>query len=144
MESPVNLQRNDCKPTALMVERQKCVILNVLYGMGNSAAADGLQFWRRPDMVRSGDKAIGANQLTLVPFASLANITTKSGSGISLGMSTCGDYSVEFFITPPAKPHFNPEDPARAPTDAVLSSFWWVSKTSVEADVNMYMEEKDV
>ena len=92
LDAPVCLQIAMQKPPSLDIEHQKCLIFNAIYEAHCSAAADSLQLWRRPDMVRTGASSIPLGQLTLVPLVSMAGILTKDSlNSVSIGEFAVGD-----------------------------------------------------
>ena len=91
MDAPVCLEIAMQRPSSLDLEHQKCLIFNAINEAHSSAAADSLQLWRRPDMVRTGGSSIPVGQLTLVPPVSMSDILTKySVNSVSIGNVAVG------------------------------------------------------
>ena len=96
LDAPVCLQIAMQNPPSLDIEHQKCMIFNAIYEAHCSAAADSLQLWRRPDMVRTGGSNIPLGQLTLVPRVSMAGIVAKgSVNSVSIGEFAVGSKSAK-------------------------------------------------
>ena len=144
MESPVKLAANETKSSTLATDRKKAQIFLAITEASCSAAAGSLEYWRRPDMVRTGAKAIPTGSLTLVPSITLSNITFKSATGLSLGKHRIDDKTVEVFATGPPRMAFDAEKPTHVPKDATISAFWWVGTTNVKKDANVELEMKEV
>ena len=148
LEAPVNLKVCDQYPDFLAMERQKCIIYGVISDMKMSGPAGSLELWRLPDMVRTGPKAICKDHFLLVPIIALANITAKNiaGSGLAfpIGKYDVNDRKVQFYITPPPKPTFDPQNATKVSDDVILSAFFWVSTTSDKSEANLQLEEKTI
>ena len=144
MEAPVKLTVQEYTSNATDIEHKKAQIFSAICDTHSSAAANTLEFWRRPDMVRTGAKAIAAGQLTLVPRLSLANISAKNNANaLSLGTYKIGGKKVEFFATHVPRPPFKADEPMKIPDDSSISAFYWIGTCSVKKDANMAIEMKD-
>ena len=122
----MKLAANETKPSTLATDRKKAQIFLAISEASCSAAAGSLEYWRRPDMVRTGAKALPTGSLTLVPSVTLSNITFKAVTGLSLGKHKIDDKTVECFATGPPKMAFDAEKPTHVQKDATISAFWWV------------------
>ena len=98
--------------------------------------AQSLEFWRKPDQVRSGGLHIPKGKLMLAPCLPVGNISTKPG-GQPLGSYTVGDTSMKFWGLPPTKPHG-----AEVTENIIMSVFWWVATTADKENANMELYER--
>ena len=90
-----------------MVRANLFIALMGLNGEHQSEAANSLQIWRKPDMVRTGATAIPKGGLVLVPMTTLNNITggkKPGGAHVLLGNHAVEGVIVGFYGSAPAKP----------------------------------------
>ena len=146
IEKPIKLDVHQQRSSTLEVELTKCMLFElILDSESTTAATKALTFWRKPEMVRTGDKKISAGQLQLSPIVPLSNISSKSStSAISLGKHEVDEKDMEFFAIPLPKPSAEDDDPASVAKDATVAGFWWVSTTHSKAQANMAIEMKEV
>ncbi len=139
-EPPMQMQGGQCRPKALALDMQRCMLFRALLDLdAKHVYKHDLTFWRRPDEVRT-QGSIKEGQLVLVPVAPMLNISTKntsSGSGISLGKHEVEDKTIEFFVIPLNRPQLQKEVQDAFPDDAVVAAFWWVSSTTDKKQANM-------
>ena len=99
-----------------------------------------LRFWKKPDQVRTGNKAIAAGALELVPIVPLQNIVTKDGPSCI----ACTIGSTKFFIVTPPKPALEKMDAINEQDNMLIAAYWWVTTTNVRDDGNVYADVKEV
>ena len=100
-----------------------------------------LEFWRKPDMIRSGSKGIPKGKLVLFPLSGLQGVcdVAKTASAFSLGKQDIeGSVPKEFFAHAPTKPPMNVNtDMSVVGPEYSLFPFWWVNTTQTADQVNM-------
>ena len=100
-----------------------------------------LEFWRKPDMIRSGSKGIPKGKLVLFPLTGLQGVcdVAKTASAFSLGKQDIeGSVPKEFFAHAPTKPPMNVNtDMSVVGPEYSLFPFWWVNTTQTADQVNM-------
>ena len=136
-----------------MVRANLFIALMGLNGEHQSEAANSLQIWRKPDMVRTGATAIPKGGLVLVPMTTLNNITggkKPGGAHVLLGNHEVEGVIVGFYGSAPAKPiadkgknkqatfffQANSEKKQEIPT---IYPFWWVTGVPDASKANMAM-----
>ena len=98
--------------------------------VGNEFIAS-LQFWKKPDQVRTGSIQIPKGKLVLFPAVTLNSIGTKPGAAtVSLGSFQVGGKKVAFYATPPSRAKEVDED-------GTFCAYYWVSNTSAKEAANM-------
>ena len=130
------------RPVCIDIDRARCELFLAVSACDcTSVAVQGLQFWRKPDQLRTGPKSVAVHKLMLAPIAPLANITTKSGPGsVSLGSHDVLDFSMDFYISQPSRPAATDGDKPAA--TAFIVPFWWVSDTTSKSAANMELTHK--
>ena len=140
-----SIQR-DAKAAEIWIQIQKVA--------ADHAADNGyeqtLEFWRRPDMIRSGSKGIPKGKLVLFPLTGLQGVQTAGhSSSFSLGKHEIeGSEDNEFFAHMPSKPlpvkpdgtlyHNSLSHPPNwVPPECSLFPFWWVNTTQTADKANM-------
>ena len=140
-EPPFQLCNVESSEKPLSTDTLKAKMFLALVAAKKKYEKTDVLFYRRPDHVRSG-KNYAASELTLTPFAPMANISAKKVLGISLGKHKLAGDQQELWLVPPAKPPLNASEKQVA--ESSLCAFFWVEITAVECEANMKEAEIDI
>ena len=140
---PVKSIYGEIRPASLEVDRARANLFQALMDADEEkkgqVAALKLEFWRKPDMIRTSGESIAKGKLTLVPMLSLNQIGTKPG-GVSFGVQKINDTSIELWGS--GSP-ISAADKLNA-DEHLNAAFWWVQTTSDSAKVNMELQSTTI
>ena len=135
-EAPQKMDWGQTRPGLLLMEKAKCELVLALQRADNmNAAQKTLEFWRKPDQIRTGATPIRAAALLLAPVTTFVSLSDRaSATSLSLGVHDVGGKDVEFFACAPSKP--NKAEPEQF---NIIAAFWWVysSTTPNKNEANM-------
>ena len=145
-DPPVKLTHSNLRDSARCNEDDcKAFVYQLLWSLDQkhtkSVAYKHLVMFRKPDVLMV-NKQIAKEQLILVPFGPLSSLTTKESSvTLFLASQDYEDESVSVYITPPSKPAYMPESPAKLPEGSQLIPYWCVGETKIKKEANMIEDE---
>ena len=132
-EPPQLLQRTEFRSSIYDIDTVRAKIYAATRDadtFGNEFIAS-LQFWKKPDQVRTGSIQIPKGKLVLFPAVNLNSIGTKpTATCVSFGNFQVGGKKTAFYANLPPKAKEDDED-------GTFCAYCWVSNTFVKEAVNM-------
>ena len=139
-EPPQKLERTESRSSIYDIDMVRTEIYAATRDadtVGNEFIAS-LQFWKKPDQVRTGSIQIPKGKLVLFPAVNLNSIGTKpSAATVSLGSFQCGASKVAMFANPLSKPKEEDENPSKEATCEICH------KVPAGVDISTYVCLRD-